>query len=505
VGVGCRGLLVGALVACSSLLAAGTAAADTTVVEAESMQWSAQAGRAYDDASASGGEGFQNWANSAGSTTVALPLAPTGLTIRLRTTQRSLGRFDCRGNPEVAVKLGTTTVLDKTVAPAAGYSDHIADVRRMAAGTFPIQVGLRNDAPGDALFPCERTLYIDKITITQSRLFSPLSWRNTPLLPGAALDPNQSAAARLQQQLATHPAWVNTREWSAPIYIASAGQRRARVQVQTDFEHDLWRDWGDVPLVSDAKGAPPADGYDDRDPLWMRLNRGAYTDRSLVVYQPATDSLWEFIHLVKRGGTFYAADGGKITNVSQSLGTWDPWPSGLPHGTTAAGLPHMIGMQTIAEVVGRGSIDHVVSMTLPHTTDVDPGHSNPDYAGVRPPATRSDGDRNPLVYPDAIAEGTRFRLPASLDIDSLGLTPYGAILARAIQQYGAVVVDRSCALGQSCLGPDAESKAAVAFYAEQPPDPSADPWQARFGSRFPYGALKNFPWDKLQVLPPLTP
>jgi hypothetical protein len=66
-----------------------------------------------------------------------------------------------------------------------------------------------------------------------------------------------------------------------------------------------------------------------------------------------------------------------------------------------------------------------------------------------------------------------------------------------------VVVDRSCALGQTCFGPEAESKAAVAFYAEQPPNMSSDPWRAKFGSRFPYGALANFPWDKLQVLPPL--
>jgi hypothetical protein len=486
------------------MLAPGLATASTTIVEAESMQWSEQAGRTYSDASASGGAGFQTWSNSWGSATVDLPLAPTGLTIRLRTGQRSLGGFSCRGNPEVAVKIGSTTVLDQTLAPSSAYSDHLVDVKRLPAGANTIQVALRNDEPGAALFPCERWLYIDKVTIVGSRLFSPASWRNQPLAPEAPLDADQSAAWRLRQQLALHPAWVNTRDWSAPIYIASANLRRVRVQVETDFETELWRDWGDVPLVKDAMGAPPADGYDDRDPLWLRLNRRQWTDRSLVVYQPATDSLWEFIHLVKRGDSFYAADGGKVTNVSESLGTWDPWPApNLPHGTTGAGLPHMLGMQTIDEVVRRGSIDHVVSMLVPHAADVDPGNRNPDYVGVRAPATRSDGDRNPLLYPDAIAEGTRFRLPASLDVDALDLTPYGKILARAIQRYGAVVVDRSCAVGQDCLGQDADSKAAVSFYAEQPPNPSLDPYRAKFGQSFPAGALKNFPWDRLQVLPPL--
>jgi hypothetical protein len=493
VGEAGQGRLVCALVACVCLLSPACAAASTTVVEAESMQWPDGSGRLYDG-------GYQNWTNSWGTGTVDLPLAPTGVKVRVRSAQRGT----CREDPQVAVRIDGVTVLTSFVAPSSTtYREPIADVKRISAGVHRIEIGLRNNDPNDALFPCSRWLYIDKVTVVGSRLFSPASWRNMPLASDAPLDADQSAVARLGQQLASHPAWVNTREWSAPIYIASANQRRVRVQVETDYEHDLWRDWGDVPLVSGAMGAPPADGWDDRDPLWLRLSRGAYNDRSLVVYQPATDSLWEFIHLVKRSGTFYAADGGKVSNVSESLGTWDPWPSGLPHGTTAAGVPHMIGMQTIAEVVGRGSIDHVVSMTLPHTTDVDPGHRNPDYAGVRAPATRSDGDRNALLYPDAIAEGTRFRLPPSLDIDSLGLTPYGAILARAIQRYGAVVVDRSCALGQTCFGPDAESKAAVAFYAEQPPNMSTDPWRAKFGSRFPYGALANFPWDKLEVLPPL--
>jgi hypothetical protein len=493
VGQAGKGRLVCALVASACLLLPASAAASTTVVEAESMHWPDGSGRIYDG-------GYQNWTNSWGTAGVDLPLAPTGLKVRVRSAQRG----SCREDPQVAVKIDGTTVLTSFVAPSSTtYREPIVDVKRIPAGAHTLSVGLRNNDPNDALFPCSRWLYIDKVTVIGSRLFSPASWRNTPLAPDASLDPDQSAVGRLGQQLATHPAWVNTREWSAPIYIASANQRRVRVQVETDYEHDLWRDWGDVPLVSGAMGAPPADGWDDRDPLWLQLSRGAYNDRSLVVYQPATDSLWEFIHLVKRNSTFFAADGGRVSNVSDNLGTWDAWPSGQPHGTTAAGLPHMVGMQTIAEVVGRGSIDHVVSMTLPHTSDVDPGHRNPDYVGVRAPATRSDGDRNPLLYPDAIAEGMRFRLPASLDIDSLGLTPYGKILARAIQRYGAVVVDRSCALGQTCFGPEAESKAAVAFYAEQPPNLSSDPWRAKFGSRFPYGAFANFPWDKLQVLPPL--
>lgn len=468
------------------------------------MQWPATAGKVYADSAASGGAGFQSWANSWGTTTVDLPLAPTGLKIRVRSAQRRLSALDCRDQPQVAVKIAGTTVLTASITPGAGYLEPVIDVRRIPAGVQQVEVGLRNNADS-ALFPCARQVWIDKLTIVGSRIFSPLAWRNQPLAPDASLDSDQSAAQRLLTQLSMHGSWVNTKEWSAPIYVVPGNQKRVGVHVEAHERPELWGDWQGAPIPSDAVGAPPADGYDDRDSLFQRLNRKQWTDRRMVLYQPATDTLWEFVHLIKRGGVFYAADGGRISNLSDSLGTWDPWPfPNDPHGTTGAGIPLFAGIQTINEVTQRGSIDHVVALTLPHTADVDPAHPNPDVTGVRPPAIRSDGDRNPVLFPDAIAEGTRFRLPASLDIAALGLTPYGKILATAMQRYGAVVVDRNCALGQVCTGDSPDSNAAVTFYAEQPRG-VVDPWAAKFGQGFPMGALRNFPWTQLQVLPPLAP
>jgi len=36
-----------------------------------------------------------------------------------------------------------------------------------------------------------------------------------------------------------------------------------------------------------------------------------------------------------------------------------------------------------------------------------------------------------------------FRFPASLNLDALGLTPYGLMIAKAIQDYGMVLTDTS--------------------------------------------------------------
>ena len=52
------------------------------------------------------------------------------------------------------------------------------------------------------------------------------------------------------------------------------------------------------------------------------------------------------------------------------------------------------------------------------------------------PAQRADGDS---TADTAIPEGTRFRLPASLNIDALNLPRQTAMMAKAAQKYGIVV------------------------------------------------------------------
>src|SRR2546423_4702296 len=100
------------------------------------------------------------------------------------------------------------------------------------------------------------------------------------------------------------------------------------------------------------------------------------------------------------------------------------------------------------------------------------------------PARRTDGisDR-----PEAIPEGSRFRLDPSLDLDSLSLPRATRILAEAAQRYGMVVRDRS---------------ANVALYAEDPTPTGTDPYPALLGGLPPNKVLQAFPWDRLMVLAP---
>src|SRR5206468_2850639 len=99
------------------------------------------------------------------------------------------------------------------------------------------------------------------------------------------------------------------------------------------------------------------------------------------------------------------------SHVSTSLGWFDPWPDGTPHGVTASRIPLLATLQTLDEL-RAGSINHLVAIDIPHVS-----LSMSSRPHFRSPATDSDGDD--AADPDAIPEGTRFRLPASLDIDAL--------------------------------------------------------------------------------------
>jgi dienelactone hydrolase len=309
-------------------------------------------------------------------------------------------------------------------------------------------------------------------------IFDPDSWVTAPLMPNAPLDPDQSLAGAFRNQIAQFGTWVNTSEWSTPLYVVPGEQ--PPVTVNIDKPHARYTaedigymaaDFAAVPLPPDAESAGPPEG----------TFGFSWIDHELIVYQPATDTAWELYHLLKDSkGQWSATAGGKISNVSRNMGNYDAWPNGKPHGMTGYGLPMLIGLQRLEEL-RRGTIDHVVGVSIPH----------PMKDVFRAPGVSSDGE---WTTPDAVPEGTRFRLPADLNIDTLPLTPYAKMVAKAIQNHGLVIVDRDC------RPTDRKRCPAVTFKAEdpRPKDPSA--YAGIFDGVARDRLFDNFPWDKLQVL-----
>ncbi|BEP13595.1 hypothetical protein acdb102_19060 [Acidothermaceae bacterium B102] len=206
-------------------------------------------------------------------------------------------------------------------------------------------------------------------------------------------------------------------------------------------------------------------------PLPATAMQATGSDSELSIYSPSTDQLWEFWHAYHAANGWHACWGGRIDAVSTNLGYF---LSGFGVSATALAASEPVSLNDIR----AGVINHAVPIAIP---------SPADTTRFSWPAQRSDGLD---ITADAIPEGTRLRLPASVNLDTLGLTPIGRMIAKAAQTYGFIVVDRA---------------GAVAVIAESGNGDAAttgvNPWNALLGGIPAYNQLKNFPWSQLQALP----
>jgi hypothetical protein len=279
------------------------------------------------------------------------------------------------------------------------------------------------------------------------RFFAKSSVWNRPLGHDAALAPDSARLVReLQRQIRYAGAWINTDQYSVPIVTVSARQPAVTVHLDTAYA-PLAKDFSRVPIPPNAK--PAAGG-----------------DHHLVVWQPSSNTMWEFWLMHRRHGAWHARWGAKISHVSRSTGIVP-----APEGATASGLPLVGGLMTIDDL-RRGTIDHALALGIP---------------GVRKgvvtwPADRTDGR---IGGRRSIPMGTRFRLDPKLDVDKLDLPPATKMIARAAQRYGIIARDTS---------------GSVNFYAQAPPGNRPHVYRPVFHGAYPNQLLAKFPWDRLQVV-----
>jgi hypothetical protein len=208
----------------------------------------------------------------------------------------------------------------------------------------------------------------------------------------------------------------------------------------------------------------------------------AGSDAEMTIYQPSTDSLWEFWVAAKRLDGWHARWGGAMNNVSTSAGYFSPlsWTGlaasdGWSWGASATSLPLVAGTITIADLQ-RGHIDHALALSIP----------SPCYQSFTWPAQRTDGGSTAA---DCLPEGAHLRLDPGLDLDSLHLPRITRMLADAAQRYGVIVRDKT--------------NTVTAFVAEDPTPTGSNPYlgpDGLFGGLKPWQFLPLFPWDHLGLL-----
>lgn len=285
--------------------------------------------------------------------------------------------------------------------------------------------------------------------------FAPTSFWNAPLAPNAPLDASSAAyVTELLRQVKSYGPWMNTTSYSAPVYVVPGDEPVQHVTLDMKGP-DLQAALDAVPVPCDAKAA-------------------AGSDAQMVVWQPATDRMWEFWKMQKESDGWHAGWGGEMDSVSTDPGYFDHFTSLSSNwGATGTGLPLLGGLVTAADLQ-RGYINHALSIGLVQT--------EPKIWSW--PAQRTDGsDWTPGIIP--IPEGTRFRLDPTLNIGSLNLPPIDRMLAQAAQKYGIVVRDKA---------------GTVAFYGQDPNSLTSNPWPAAFGNQYANNVLKLFPWSHLQAL-----
>jgi hypothetical protein len=300
-------------------------------------------------------------------------------------------------------------------------------------------------------------------TVVTDAIFSPNSFWYTPIPADVQLHPNSAGfvADFLRQKAAYYGTVnINTRDYSSPVFTVEPDTPTVKVtqwdcQKKGYTDPDLAQQWAAVPI-----------------PEYAVASKG--TDAEMTIYQPSSNTLWEFWQAKKVNGKWQACWGGRLQRVSSSHGVFDKH-----YGTTATSLPFM-GGQITAEELERGEIRHAIGIAMVEIERADI---------FSWPANRSDG-LNPNGAANRIPEGLRFRLDPAVNVDTLNMSRAGKIIAKAAQKYGFIVLDKAGAI--SIRAQNAASYTALG---------ASDPYPALFEGKPNYAVLNGFPWGKLQFLP----
>jgi hypothetical protein len=259
------------------------------------------------------------------------------------------------------------------------------------------------------------------------RPFSDTSPWNTPIATDAAVDPDSAA---LIVDWSTVPGqtsfWINITAYSMPVYwVDSTSTPMVTVAAAvggTGFRDGAINQWdaagsGQAPIPA---GAVPAEG----------------TDRHLAVVDRAARMEWGLWNADSGSGSWTAGQASTMDLAGDGIRPstlLDPWWAGA--GPRACGFALIAGLITVAEIQA-GSIDHALVVAYPHIRS----------RYFRSPASSAQGTTTEALPNRGIPCGGRLQLDPTLDVATLGLSPAGLAIARALQQYGAFVGDFSGAM-----------------------------------------------------------
>lgn len=325
-------------------------------------------------------------------------------------------------------------LIDRVDGSASSYVDYLL----WKETRYAYKVSFR-DRSGEALSDLVDTITTPEQTAPFPRLYSSSSFWNGPIPPDASVDRNSAevVAAAIDRYRSTANLVISDR-YGYPIAYADPSSRLYDIGC---IEYDcnarvLFR----VPAYATPKSG--SDGH-------------------LTVLDPSTGR-----ELDMYGARCCWSANSRYVTEANGWGAICARQQRC-NGAVAAGFAAAGGLIR-PEEVAQGRIDHALALAMPYT--------RADYIAC--PATHTDGR---YAYP-AIPLGARVQLDPAFDVDAQRWPAWQKVVAKALQVYGAYVVDTSGSL---------------AVRAEGNQSRGYDAW-SKIGVRDP--SLTSLPWSRMRVL-----
>ncbi len=341
--------------------------------------------------------------------------------------------------------------------------------------------------------------------------YFPSSFFCRPLAPDAPIDPDSAAlVAELRNMaygVAPHTPFDCRRAVMTDETQWTDDERRfcQKLTFRAGINYDAYApilytvpaDQSRVPVILDAGDPSLRATFLAGVPIPPEAQPAVGTDGQLIIYQPSSDTMWEFWRARKDiAGLWHAAYGGAVPNVSQSPGHYEDLVTPGTGGTAAFLELHTWGgpSSSIPNLPGMITIDQLRSGVIGHALVFSTWTNGANQWWY--PAQRTDGRCRGAAgeYCADVPQGARFRLDPDFDVKLIE-HPIVRMIAEAVQDYG-MVLNNTTGSGLS-------------FYAEgwRGHPAGGDPYYGPEGlftsdPKQPSTAqfMREFPWESLQML-----
>ncbi|MEW5773299.1 MAG: fibronectin type III domain-containing protein [Thermodesulfobacteriota bacterium] len=242
------------------------------------------------------------------------------------------------------------------------------------------------------------------------RPYAPDSPWNLPIGPSPEYDMNSDVYMEVfaaKGQMGADPT-----QYTLPVYEVSESTPLRAVRVTGSFSR----------VDREGRMVRVEKNVEVRVPIPDNAVQAAGLDAQIVLWNPRTGEEWGFWKAGRTGDRWEAVNG-YLYNTA--------WSGVPPMGfmSRGAGVPYLAGLIRPWEIAA-GRIEHAIAFAF----------NTPSLLFVYP-ATKSDGKGM-----EDLPEGARIQLDPALteaDFDAWGLDPVEKVIARALQEYGMIVIDKA--------------------------------------------------------------